>query len=66
MSKVETQDKTKMIIQRTLDAFFSVGDGVKDGISIPVDSVDTEILTDAIHQALEKEKQNENPNKFDQ
>ena len=69
MSKVVSKNtKIRTIINDTLKAFFSVGDEAdkNDSISISVDSVDVDILTDALDQALEKERNDENSNKFEQ
>lgn len=59
----------KEIIKNTLDAFLSIrideGDEENSNIhagGVAVDEVDTEILSDAIVQALEKEKIDENKN----
>ena len=67
MSKVVVKKTRKMIINDTLKSFFSVGDEANnnDSISIPVDSVDVEILTDALDQALEKARNNESTNQFE-
>ena len=55
----------KQIIKNTLDAFLGIKvdeDDVVGGLNMVIDEVDTEILADAINQALEKEKLDENSN----
>lgn len=55
----------KQIIKDTLDAFLGIKvdeDDEMGGLNMVIDEVDTEILADAINQALEKEKQDENSN----
>ena len=55
----------KQIIKDTLDAFLGIKvdeDDVVGGLNMVIDEIDTEILADAINQALEKEKLDENSN----
>ncbi len=61
---------SKAVIKSTLEAFFGVRvdedeeNKSENNISVAVDEVDIEILTDALDQALEKEKTDESPNQF--
>jgi len=69
MSKVAVENNRKQIIRNTLNSFFGVEvDEVnkENNIHIAIDKVDVDILTDAIDQALGKEKRNENTNQFEQ
>ncbi len=57
----------KEIIKNTLDAFLGVrideeNNNELSNVGVAIDGLDTEILSDAIDQALEKEKSNENSN----
>ena len=58
----------KEIIKNTLDAFLGVRTDEENksdnNISIAIDEFDTDILSEAIVQALEKAKTNESPNQF--
>ncbi len=63
---------SKTVIKNVLDAFLGVSidtdesdDEIKNNnITIAIDEFDTDILSEAIEQALKKEKSNENTNQF--
>ncbi len=63
-------ENSKEIIKNTLDAFLGVRTDEENksdnNISIAIDEFDTELLSEAIVQALEKAKTNESPNQFKQ
>ena len=62
----------KKIIKNTLVAFFGVkvdeseNESENNNVGIAIDEVDVDILSEAINQALEKDKTDENTNQFKQ